>query len=139
DDYVWKKRIDAVVASVSDPEKAVKVQQMLKEGANEKAIKEALNTEDQVDVIFTADLFEMDHQALPKGFEANKGVSKIYTEPSGSSTVVLVKEVLEAHHKTLDQVRGKVMADYQNHLEQKWMEELREKYNVKVNKRVLKK
>lgn len=139
DDYVWKKRIDAVVASVSDPEKAVKVQQMLKEGANEKAIKEALNTEDQVDVIFTADLFEMDHQALPKGFEANKGVSKIYTEPSGSSTVVLVKEVLEAHHKTLDQVRGKVMADYQNHLEQKWMEELRKKYNVKVNKRVLKK
>jgi peptidyl-prolyl cis-trans isomerase SurA len=41
--------------------------------------------------------------------------------------------------KTLDEARGEVIADYQNHLEQKWIEELRNNYNIQINKEVLRK
>lgn len=41
--------------------------------------------------------------------------------------------------KDLSKVKGKVMNDYQNFLEQEWIKELRAKNTVKVNKSVLKK
>lgn len=36
-----------------------------------------------------------------------------------------------------DDIRGQVIADYQNHLEREWVKELRKKYRVKVNQKVL--
>lgn len=37
----------------------------------------------------------------------------------------------------IDDVRGEVVSDYQNELEKKWIEELREKYPVEIDKEVL--
>lgn len=36
-----------------------------------------------------------------------------------------------------DDVRGQVTTDYQNYLEQKWVEQLRKKYKVKIDKKIL--
>lgn len=36
-----------------------------------------------------------------------------------------------------DDVRGQVTTDYQNYLEQKWIEQLRKKYKVKIDKKIL--
>lgn len=41
--------------------------------------------------------------------------------------------------ETIDDVKGQVTSDYQNELESKWVEELKAKYPVKVNKKELKK
>ncbi len=41
--------------------------------------------------------------------------------------------------ETVEDVKGQVTSDYQNELEAKWVEELRNKYPVKVNKKELKK
>jgi peptidyl-prolyl cis-trans isomerase SurA len=41
--------------------------------------------------------------------------------------------------KALDKIRGKVISDYQKHLEEEWIKELKEKNTVKINKRALKK
>ena len=41
--------------------------------------------------------------------------------------------------ETLDDVKGQVTSDYQNELETQWVEELKNKYPVKVNKKELKK
>jgi peptidyl-prolyl cis-trans isomerase SurA len=40
--------------------------------------------------------------------------------------------------KTLEEAKGLYISDYQNYLEEKWLDELRSKYRVKVNKKVLK-
>ncbi len=40
--------------------------------------------------------------------------------------------------KTLDEVRGLYISDYQNYLENEWVKELRKKHKVKVNKKLLK-
>jgi peptidyl-prolyl cis-trans isomerase SurA len=41
--------------------------------------------------------------------------------------------------KTFEEARPELMEDYQNHLEAEWLKELKEKYEVKVNEKVLNK
>ena len=45
---------------------------------------------------------------------------------------------LQAQPQEVADVRGQVTSDYQDVLEQKWIEELKAKYPVTVNKKVLK-
>ncbi len=47
-----------------------------------------------------------------------------------------IEEILPPAPKTLDEARGYVIADYQDKLEKDWIQELKERYNVKVNQQV---
>ena len=46
-------------------------------------------------------------------------------------------EVIPPQNKTLKEARGAVMADYQNYLEEQWLNKLKNKYKVEVNNKVL--
>ncbi len=54
-------------------------------------------------------------------------------EQDGRAYLVVVNAVLPPGPKLLDEVRGQVISDYQNYLEQQWVARLREKYEVRVN------
>ena len=49
-----------------------------------------------------------------------------------------IKDVLPSGFKTLKEARGTVVNDYQNQIEEQWLEGLRRKYRVEVNNKVLK-
>ncbi len=69
--------------------------------------------------------------------------SKVFDQGDGGRlrhgfvTVDTVGEVIEAP-ETYKDVKGLVTADYQKHLEEKWVKSLRKKYKVKIDKDVLK-
>ncbi|WP_161890060.1 peptidylprolyl isomerase [Pontibacter russatus] len=74
---------------------------------------------------------------FPKG--ENKVVDAVMWEKgtysmqqNGREYLIIIEEVLEPAYKELDEVRGIVISDYQNYLEQQWVDELREKYPVSV-------
>ncbi len=67
-----------------------------------------------------------------------EGVSKVYTN-EGSFVVVKVNKIIEPSIKSLDEVKGKVMSEYQTYLEDTWMKELRDKNEITINKKALKK
>jgi len=50
---------------------------------------------------------------------------------------VEIISVLEKQAKELKDTRGKVISDYQNYLEENWLSELRNKYTVSINTKVL--
>ncbi|RLD68771.1 MAG: peptidylprolyl isomerase, partial [Bacteroidetes bacterium] len=52
---------------------------------------------------------------------------------------VKVRKILDPEPKKLDEARGLATADYQTYLEKQWIEELRKKYPVTVNDKVLQK
>lgn len=57
----------------------------------------------------------------------------------GNYYYIDIKEILKPRPKQLNEIKGKVIADYQDYLEKNWVEELRQKYSVEVNERARKK
>jgi peptidyl-prolyl cis-trans isomerase SurA len=52
---------------------------------------------------------------------------------------VNVEKILAPEPKTLSEAKGLITADYQNVLEKQWIETLRKKYKVEINRDVLSK
>ena len=87
---------------------------------------------------YSYDVFEIDQSELPEGLIPVKGVSDIKLN-DGFYVVVNIKEVIEPNLKEFDEVRGTVISDFQTEIEKKWMQSLRDKYEVKINNKSLKK
>lgn len=80
-------------------------------------------------------IFEKGQNALLENIAWQKGTYELVKNEQ--HYLILVKEVLEPGTQQLEEVRGKVISDYQDHLEAEWVEELREKYSVEVNQKIL--
>ena len=130
--YFYPERLDAVVASSNSEKTIKKVANLLEENKSINDIKSIINSNDKVDVIFTVDTLEVGHQALPKSFDAKKGVSKIYKHHD-AFTVVKVNSVIPQEPKTFEQSKGAVISDYQAYKEEEWLNELHKKYALKIN------
>ena len=135
--YQWKQRVNAEIMGTSNQEVSKQVAALLKEGTTSDEIKTQLNVDNKVNVLLTKGVFEMGDRELPSGFDAQVGISKIYTE-NDSFIIVKVNEILPPGPKEFDEIKGRVLSDYQTYVEKTWMDELRAKYKVEVNKKTLK-
>jgi len=136
--YFWKLRMDAVVATSTNEKDIKNVQQMLNQGELPETITKKLNRNGEQKVIFTKGMMDASHQALPKDFNFNLGVSKLYTY-NDAYHVIKVNNVIPQSGKSFDEAKGSVMSDYQNLVEQNWLDDLKSKYKVVVNIDVLEK
>lgn len=135
--YIWEKRIDAVVITSPSMENIEKAKVLLEEGKTEEEIKEALNTKETQGVIVTSGKFIKNHRSIPKALDFKEGISNIYNE-NDNYYVVLVRKVLDETEKTFKEAKGKVISEYQEIVEKNWINNLKEKYPVTVNMKVLK-
>ncbi|WP_347922303.1 peptidylprolyl isomerase [Pontimicrobium sp. SW4] len=136
--YKQSTQVEAVVATASQEKDIKIVASLLKNNETVESIKEKLNTNGKQNVIFTSGTMEANHQALPKGFQFKEGISKIYVQ-NNMYYVVKVSKVKPEFFRTLDEARGMVINDYQQQVEQNWIEDLKNKYEVTINQDVLSK
>lgn len=130
--YRWGNRLDAIVLTSTKMDVAKKAQKLLKQGKTADFIKEKLNLNGKVDVMSNAGIFEENSDALPKGLVKKDGVSDIIKDGE-YYFIVKINKHLEAGPKTLDEARGKVINDYQQYLEEKWVGDLKQEFKVNVN------
>lgn len=135
ENYKWKERVEAVIASCTQEDAAKKTQQLLKEGKSLDEIKEVINKDSKVNVIFSPGVYEEGHRNLPKDFKFEKGVSKIFNDGNTDFTIVKVNEINPVSYKELSEIKGKVISDYQVYLEKEWIKTLKDTYKIKINKR----
>lgn len=133
--YVWKKRMEADIASSTKQEKADLVLKYMNQGKTVKEIKELVNEGATIHVLFNSGTYEIGSDKLPNNFIIQKG-AKIYKEDDANFTIVNTLKILESSPKELTDVKGKVISDYQDYLEKEWIKELRGRYTVNVNKKV---
>jgi len=138
DRYRWKKRYDLVLGTARSKKLAKKAGKMLKKGENTDMISRTLNESNVLDVSFKEGIYEEGELAVLEEFILDKpGLSPVQAQGENFQFVYL-REILPAGVKTLAEARGAVLTDYQNWLEEHWLEELREAYEVQINDAVLK-
>ena len=55
----------------------------------------------------------------------------------GFPSIILINKVIEPVPLKFDEVQGEMMTGYQEYLENEWIRQLKEKYNVKIDNMVL--
>ena len=137
--YMWDERLHASIYTCANMEVANKARKLVKKGEkkgySDDEILKILDEEKEVVKIEEGKFLK----------EENEIIDSIVWEPGlsgnivkGSSVIfVQVKEKLKPMVKTLNEARGLVTADYQRYLEKEWIESMRKKYPVKINKKVL--
>lgn len=134
--YMWGERADATIWSCKDAATAKKLRKMLKAGKDEKTILATLNKDSQLNV--TAD-----HKTWNKGENAmvdanwKAGVSADQNK-DGRVIIVSTSKIIAPAPKSLQEARGVITSDYQSQLEKEWVESLKQKYPVVINRDVLK-
>jgi peptidyl-prolyl cis-trans isomerase SurA len=130
--YQWKERMDVDIFSSTDEKVIKKVQSYLKKGKSIDFIKQKLNVNDKINVIVKSGLFENDYDVLPEFAITKTGVTKIVAK-GNYFFVTNVKEIKPAQPKLLNETKGKLVSDYQQFLENNWVDELRKEFNIKIN------
>lgn len=135
--YKWGNRVDAQVFSSTKQDVAKKAQKFLKQGKSADYIKEKLNVKGAVDIIANEGIFDENSDALPKGKKEN-GISDVVKE-GDYYFVMKINKHLETAPKTLEEAKGKVINDYQQYLEEKWVSDLKQEFKINVNQSVFEK
>ncbi len=133
--YMWAASADAVLFSCANETVAKNAIQQIK---NDKSWKDVVN-ENSMQI--QADSARYELSQLPVNDKTNF-TAGIITAPvinAGDSTAVfsvVIKTYPENQQRSFEEARGLVINEYQNFLEEKWIEELKKKYPVKVNEKV---
>ena len=131
-EHLWKRRVEATIISSTKMDVIKKALSMLKKKTEVAQIKSKLNVDNVVNVMTNSGTFEEGNDALPKGINYQVGISEVFKE-GDYYFVTKVDKVLDAGVKSFDECKGKVVNDYQQYLEQRWVDDLKKEFEVKVN------
>jgi len=134
--YVWGKRVDAVVYETISANVAADVEALLKKGLSSDSISKIINKDSELNLRVRTNKFEVEKTNYLANQSLNLGVNKAYSF-EGKFYVVDVKEKIEASQKELSEAKGLITSDYQNYLEKEWIEKLEQKHTIKVYDSVL--
>lgn len=134
--YMWEERLDATIYTIKNPKLAQKVRNFLQSGLTDDDLLKEINVD-------TAKNLKIESGKYSK--KENKFIDAVTWAPGLSNdipanpnvVIVNVKKVLPPEVKTIDEARGLITNDYQNFLEKIWVEYLRHKYTVTINKDIL--
>ena len=136
--YQWKKRYSVDILSSTDMKVIEKAQKFLKKGKSLEYIKEQLNKDGKINVMSKSGMYEEDYDVLPQFNGLSKGVTSIVSKDK-YYFVVNVTDEKPAGAKELSECKGKVISDYQQYLENHWVDELKKEFTININKDVFSK
>ncbi|RAR75855.1 peptidylprolyl isomerase [Flavobacterium aciduliphilum] len=136
--HVWKTRVHAELFSSTNLDLMKKVLVMIKKNKTTKEIKDKFNTKDLVNVMSSEGFYEEGADALPKDTKMEVGISDI-SHKGDYYFIVKINKVLPPGYKTLEECKGKLVNDYQQYLENNWVNELKKEFTIHVNQDVFEK
>lgn len=135
DKYQWKNRAEVIIVSSTKEDVAKKARKMLLSGDSTEAIKSKFNTKEVVNIMTKEELVEEGNANLPKNLMFQTGVSEVYKD-GDSYFVNKVVKIIPSGPKALDEIKGRVINDYQQFLEDNWVSELKKEFKITINQEV---
>jgi len=137
--FMWNERVDATVYINNDENIAKLTRKYVtdkkKRYPNDKIL-EMINKESQLNLKIEEGKFQKgDNEFVDlTTWKEGLGPDLIKDKKVG---FVMINKIIKPEPKSLNEAKGLVTAEYQNYLEKQWVEELKKKYPVTVNKDVL--
>ncbi len=133
--YQWAESAGVLLFNCGDEEKANTAINDLKNEKNWRKIMEEREGSIQAD----SARYEVAQLPIPTGTVLKEGMittALVNITDNTASFVKVLHLYPAAQQRNFEEARGLVINDYQNHLEEKWLNELKTKYPVKVNEPV---
>jgi peptidyl-prolyl cis-trans isomerase SurA len=135
DNYMWSKRVKALIVKAIKGQNISKVESWL----STKTLTDSLSTElknrflEKNALLFTVEqkTFEVDNNELLSELDLNQTYHKLHQNEE--TVLIVLGETLPARQKKYEETRGRLIQDYQEHLETKLITELKQKYTIQVN------
>ncbi len=138
--YYWEPRAEIYTYTINSADEKLrkKIVKYAKKKSHKKLIKK-FNKKSPI-ITFTTEKVEKSNDKIAGiPFKKGKISEPVKDDKAKTVTFTKIEKILPASEKTLDEAKGYIIADYQEYLEEQWIEKLRQKYPVKVNKKVLNK
>ncbi|MFC2089275.1 peptidylprolyl isomerase [Bacteroidota bacterium] len=139
-DYMWDERMEAILVSCDSSIDIVALHKKASNIASGKWDGDELNkrfgTESTESITLTKVVLEKGKNLQVDAMQMKPGTGKVYSE-GGKNKFVITTAKVPPSEKELDEIKGQVTSDYQDYLEKQWIEELKLKYKVDVNKELL--
>ncbi|MCB0706062.1 MAG: peptidylprolyl isomerase [Saprospiraceae bacterium] len=140
--YTWRER--AVVSTYSIKSVNAKTLKKVKKYIrkhNPDEVMAKYNTDPENPMIIHSErTYEEERARVLDNMEWKAGAISEFemNEREGTASCFKIEKILPEQGKTLDEARGYIIADYQDHLERKWVNELKKEYPVVINTPVFK-
>ena len=134
-DFIWKERIDADFYHCIDEKAFKQVKSLLKVGKERDSIAIVVNADSPLNV----NVKSMKEEISSLEYVNSKlkvGATGPF-EFNGQLVLINVKEKIAPGNKDFKEAKGIITAAYQDHLEKKWIKELKGRFAVEINKDVL--
>ncbi len=136
DKYRWNQSADVILISCSNDNIAKLTAEQIKAGKNWKQVMEQNPADIQID----SARYELSEIPVQENIKISEGMvtDPIKNTTDSTTTFVKILQLYPANQlRNFEEARGLVISDYQNFLEEKWIEQLKKKYPVKINEKVL--
>jgi peptidyl-prolyl cis-trans isomerase SurA len=132
--YYSKPQISGLLVDAKGVDQLKKLKQQVTSTDSLELIKKAFPTIK----LTPLDKHPIDDSRLPEKLKIKENQTKIYNH-ANAPKIVKIKEFHPKRQLAFEEAKGRVVADYQDQLETKFIKRLRKKYNVEVDHDVLKK
>tara|TARA_B100001093_G_scaffold455381_1_gene465464 strand:+ start:46544 stop:48502 length:1959 start_codon:yes stop_codon:yes gene_type:complete len=135
--YMWSDRFEASIYTCSNKKIASRVKLQLFFSTSNDDILKSINKVSPLNLQIQSDIYEEQNNIYIEMSDKKLGLNSDILLDDGSIVLVYIKNIIPSRNKEISDVRGKVISDYQSYLEDQWIEKLRKKYTIKINKDVL--
>ncbi|MEI6866453.1 peptidylprolyl isomerase [Flavicella sp.] len=131
-EYVKPETFKAVVVSSKCMKEDVALRQFISNSNSIEVVQ--VKVEYLENVLLKSGDFERDNSIFPENVDLTTGITSVYQE-NGYTIIVKVFSKQNMIQQNFDDIKGKVISDYQDEIQKIWLSELRAKHKIKIYKR----
>ena len=137
--YMWNERVKAIVVTSNDKDNVEEITTLLSGDVAIDSVRTYFKN-NEVQASARASFYQKGDNINVDAMEWKEGALKVVESTVDNTTLIIkIVEVRPAEPKSFKEARGLVTSAYQTELERLWLQQLKEKYPVKVNQKVLEK
>lgn len=135
--YQWKERAEAIIFYCRDKKVAEEIQsKLLPDNSNLNELYKTMNQDNSMTFSYVQETYEEGQEEVLGLVEWSVGFKAVENFKDRYALIKFVK-VLPPQPKKLSEIKGLVIADYQDHLEKSWIDSLQKKFPVQVNQALI--